>query len=163
MELFDKKQLDGIAAQMQLRRETIAVAESVTSGLLQLTLAQAEQASTFYQGGISVYNLGQKYRHLNVEPIHALAVNCVSAKVSEEMALNVRNLFNSDWGIGVTGYATPVPESGNRTFAFYTIAYKGQVTFSEELAATGADAFEVQSKYVTEIIAQLEKQLANKA
>lgn len=74
MELFNNKKLTTIHNLLYRKQETIAVAESVTSGLLQLTLAQAEKAAEFFQGGICVYNLGQKCRHLAVEPIHAQAV-----------------------------------------------------------------------------------------
>ncbi len=69
MELFDLKKLKKIHDTLARKKETIAVAESVTAGLLQVALAQAENASEFFQGGITVYNLGQKFRHLGVEPI----------------------------------------------------------------------------------------------
>ena len=159
MELFDTKKLDAIHAGLALRKETVAVAESVTGGLLQLTLAQVRDASTFYQGGITAYNIGQKYRHLRVEPIHAQFVNCVSQKVSDEMAVNVCRLFNSDWGIGVTGYATPVPESGNEIFAFYTIVYRGQVLKRLKMSSKVGDAFKVQLEYVTDIIDDFTREL----
>ena len=120
---------DGLIA----RQETIAVAESVTSGLLQLALSQAENAAEFYQGGITAYNLGQKSRHLIVEPIHALAFNSVSEKVAQEMALNVCSLFSSDWGMGITGYASPVPESENKLFAWYAIAHQDSIVVSKKI------------------------------
>ncbi|MDB5207130.1 MAG: CinA family protein [Flavisolibacter sp.] len=66
--------------------ETIAVAESVTSGLLQAALSQAIDVSKFYQGGITAYNLGQKYEHLNVESIHAQKCDCISEQVAGDMA-----------------------------------------------------------------------------
>ena len=159
MELFDNKELNRIHTAMQRRNQTVAVAESVTAGLLQLTIAQVEEASGFYQGGISVYNLGQKYRHLQVEPIHAQAVNCVSEKVSDEMALNVCRLFSSDWGIAVTGYATPVPESGNETFAFYAIAYQQKIVTRKKISLAFTDAFDLQRRYVKAIIDDFLQQL----
>ncbi len=159
MELFDNKKLDQIHLLMLRSKETIAVAESVTSGLLQVALSQAEKATEFYQGGISVYNIGQKYRHLQVEPIHAQAVNCVSEKVSTEMALNVCGLFHSDWGIGITGYATPVPESGQKIFAYYAIAHKGKIVHKKKLSPPKGEAIHIQLKYVTTIIDQLLKQM----
>jgi PncC family amidohydrolase len=92
------------------RQQTVAVAESVTSGQLQTFLSLPDHAMDFFQGGITAYNLGQKTKHLNVDPIHAFACNCVSEKIAETMARNVMTQFNSDWGIGITGYASPVPE-----------------------------------------------------
>lgn len=43
------------------------------------------------------------------------------------MAMNVCGLFNSDWGIGITGYATAVKESGNKLYCFYAIAFNKTV------------------------------------
>ena len=116
------------------RQQTIAVAESVTSGHIQVALATAMDAAKFYQGGITTYNLGQKSRHLQVEPIHAMACNCVSEQVAREMALAVCKLFNSDWGLAITGYASKVPESNNELFAYYTIVYAGKVMESGRVA-----------------------------
>lgn len=152
MELLDDKRLDLLHSRMLRKSETVAVAESVTSGLLQLALAQAEKAAEFYQGGITAYNLGQKYRHLGVEPIHAQDVNCVSEKVAREMALNVCTLFNSDWGIGVTGYATPVPESGQKLFAYYAIAHRNKIVHKGKMIGRNEKPFKVQLGYVTKII-----------
>ncbi len=79
-------------------KQTISVAESVTAGLLQSVISSGENASLFFQGGITVYNLGQKCRHLSIDPIHGSDCNCVSEKISQDMALNVCKLFISDWG-----------------------------------------------------------------
>src|SRR5689334_9261316 len=117
MEFFSQSTLDKIREQLMTKKQTVAVAESVTSGLLQLAFSSMIDASEFYQGGITAYNLAQKTRHLLVEPIHANSVNCVSQRVADEMATQVAKLFLSDWGIAVTGYATPVPESDGKVFA----------------------------------------------
>ena len=142
--------------------QTVAVAESVTAGLVQLSFAQAEMASDFFQGGITVYNIGQKYKHLQVEPIHALQCNCVSLKVTTEMALHVRNLFNSQWGIGITGYATPVPESGNKIFAYYAIANEKKLVSKGKLIPDKKNPFEVQLFYTRSVINLLNKNLNKK-
>lgn len=157
--LFELEKLEPIHKGLKRRKETIAVAESVTSGLLQATMAQAEFASEYYQGGITCYNLGQKYKHLKVEPIYADQTNCVSEKVTAEMALNVCELFNSDWGIGVTGYATPVPESGNKLFAYYAIAHKGRIVAKAKLTAKKDEPLNVQLGYVSRIMESLIRKL----
>ena len=77
-ELFDKKAIEAIRRFLLEHRETIAVAESVTSGFIQAAFSTAEEASQFYQGGITAYNFCQKFSHLRVEPLEALACNCVS-------------------------------------------------------------------------------------
>src|ERR1700754_936950 len=83
-------------------RLTIAVAESVSAGAIQLLLSTAQDAALFFQGGITAYNLGQKSRHLSIEPIYAENCNCVDNAVSIEMAKGVCSLFSSQIGIGIT-------------------------------------------------------------
>src|SRR5436190_21131457 len=114
MNTFDKKVLERLGKKLLKKKQTVAVAESVTSGLLQFAFSCIPDAASFFQGGITAYNIAQKFKHLQVEPLHALSVNCVSSKVAKEMALHVCQLYSSDWGIGITGYASPVPESGNK-------------------------------------------------
>ncbi|MBS1584367.1 MAG: nicotinamide-nucleotide amidohydrolase family protein [Bacteroidetes bacterium] len=155
LNLFDTKNVRKIKEGLGLREETIAVSESVTSGFIQAALASAEEASMFFQGGITAYNLGQKYRHLQVEPIHAQACNCVSEKVADEMAINVCSLFNSNWGIGITGYATPVPESDNKLFAYYSVAHNGKIILARKIDAFKDDTLVVQLFYVNESLRDL--------
>jgi|SRR5688572_18038900 len=152
MELFNKEHLESIGKNLKKKKETIAIAESVTSGLLQFAFSTIFEAAKFFQGGITAYNIGQKVRQLHIEPIHAQEVNCVSDKVSTEMALDVAREFTSDWAIAITGYATPVPESGNKIFAYYAIAYKGQIKDSGKISLPKSDPTEIQVEYVNKII-----------
>lgn len=154
-QFFNSAIIQKIRDHLISRQETIAVAESVTSGLLQLALSQAENAAEFYQGGITAYNLGQKSRHLIVEPVHALSVNSVSEKVAMEMALNVCSLFTSDWGVGITGYASPVPESKNKLFAYYAIAHKDNIVKSKKISPAKDEPFRIQQLYVSKVVEDL--------
>jgi nicotinamide-nucleotide amidase len=113
--------------------ETVAVAESVTSGFLQFSFSQMKDASQFYKGGMTAYTQEGKVDLLHVDDEEATECNCVSGNIAETMALNVAQLFKSDWSIGVTGYATPVEESGGKLYAYFAIAYKGTILLSEKL------------------------------
>lgn len=154
---YDTKKTDKIAKMLLARKQTIAVAESVTAGYLQAALASADNAIQFFQGGLTAYNLGQKCRHLTIEPIHAVACNCVSAQVAKEMALNVCTLFQSHWGVGITGYASPVPESDNQIFCFYavaagkTIKKNGRISLTKQMTA-----MEVQQHFVNTVLTALD-------
>ncbi|RYD59485.1 MAG: CinA family protein [Sphingobacteriales bacterium] len=151
--MFDDKKISQVKDHLKRKHETIAVAESVTSGLLQAALGSAEMATDFYQGGLTAYNIGQKCRHLHVDPIEALKCNCVSKKMAGGMALGICQTFTSDWGIGITGYATPVPESGDDLYAFMAIAYKGEVVLEQKLSGKKTDdALQVQLGYVDDIL-----------
>lgn len=154
--MYDDKVIDQLKNILIDRGQTIAVAESLTSGHLQVALASAENASKFFQGGLTAYNLGQKSRHLKIEPIHAESCNCVSEKVAAQMARNVAHLFSSDWSVGITGYATPVPEcSVERPFAFYAICFQDDFKRITKIESDKQDPMQVQIAFVNSVIKDL--------
>lgn len=137
------------------RRESIAVAESVTSGHLQAALSAAIDASKFFQGGITTYNLGQKARHLHIDPILGESANCVDRKIAESMAIGAARMFSSNYAIGITGYASKVPESENDLFAFFCIVHDGQVVRLERITASEKLPYDVQIDYANQVIQRL--------
>lgn len=130
---FPKILLDEIACNLHQRNECISIAESVTSGFLQLAFSQMPNAEKFYKGGITAYTLEEKVKFLNLDYDEAKAVNCVSRHISEIMAQNVALLFDTEWSIATTGYATPVAESDNAIFAYYSIVYRGKIIRSDRI------------------------------
>lgn len=154
--IYDKDIIQKIRDRFIAKHLTLAVAESVTSGHLQAAISCAPDASQFYQGGITVYNAGQKYRHLLVDPIHALACDSVSKTVAETMALNVCKAFLSNVGIAITGYAAPVPEQGiTELYAFYAIAVNDKVIVSKKIKPTVKEPFDVQVYYTNTVLQSL--------
>lgn len=157
---FDKKIADQIGQILTDRHQTIAVAESVTAGHLQASLSLAEKASDFFQGGITAYNIGQKTRHLGIDPIHAIANNCVSEKVAITMAQNVTSYFNSDWGIGITGYASPVPEKNiEELFSCFAICFRNNIITSRTIKAMQDSPLAVRLYYNKQVMQELLEQL----
>lgn len=151
--MYTKAEISPIAELLLKAKQTIAVAESVTSGHLQAAISLADFAQDFYQGGITVYNIGQKSRHLGVDPIHATANNAVSKQVAEQMATGATSTFTSHWGIGVCGYAAPVPELDIKTpYAFFAIAFAGSVKVSRKVVTEARSGRPTQEYYVTEIL-----------
>ena len=145
--------LDIIAKTLTRRCETLAVAESVTSGNLQVAFSSAKKATEFFQGGITAYNTGQKSRHLHVDPIEAERTNCVSEKISRSMAQEVCRMFSSNWGIAITGYAAPVPALNirNKLFAWYAIALNGRILVSKKIE-TKRIAMDKAQHYYTSVL-----------
>ena len=135
---------------------TLAIAESVTCGHLQAAFAGIKDTGKFFQGGITVYNLGQKARHLKVEPIQAERENCVCKEVAETMALNVTEMFSSTVGVSITGYASLMPEMGiNDLFAFCAITVKGKIVVMEKLTTSKNKIVEVQNDYCEQVLNKL--------
>lgn len=117
---FQHSLLDYISRSLKSTHKTVSVAESVTSGYLQFSFSQMKDASEFFKGGITAYTLEEKVNLLNVNKEEAEKCDCVSQEIAEKMALQVTKSFNTDWGIAITGYATPVPESEFKIFAYFS-------------------------------------------
>lgn len=115
------QQLQEISNECQSRRNTVAAAESVTAGYIQYLLSNMPDASLVFQGGITAYNCAQKAKHLSVEPIYAERQYGVAPEISGRMARAACNMFNAEWGIGITGYADAASQEG-------ILAYLSQIT-----------------------------------
>jgi PncC family amidohydrolase len=157
---FSKEKIDAIKDALLKMRQTVAVAESVTAGLLQNVFSQAEDARLFFQGGMTVYNIGQKCRQLHIEPIQAEKDNGVSSNLAIELATNITRSFCSHWGIGIVGYAAPVPEKNiQRPFAYFAIYEGGTIRKSGRLEGAGNNTWENQVLYVQGLLDVLERVL----
>lgn len=103
-------------------RPKLAVAESMTGGRVQADIAAVSGASEFFLGGVTAYTPEQKAQLLGVDRGHAAVVNCVSARVAEEMAWGAVRMFAADLAVATTGYAEPAPTRGvAKPFAWVTV------------------------------------------
>jgi nicotinamide-nucleotide amidase len=153
--LYDENVVNTVKEVLTHRRQTIAVAESVTAGHLQAALSSAIEASQFFQGGITAYNLGQKCRHLHVDPIMAEQCDCVDEVVARTMALSVAHLFTSDYSIAITGYATKMPEKGlNDLYAYFAIACNNAILLCEKIT-TANERVDAQVDYTWQVLRRL--------
>jgi len=151
--MYNSENINCIRNYFIATKQTIAVAESVTSGHLQAALSTATDASKFFQGGIKAYNIGQKCRQLMIEPTHALDCNSVSEKVAEQMALNVTKIFLSNYGIGVTGYAAPLPECNiYHPYMIFSIACENDVIITKQYISQKKEGVDVQLDYTETIL-----------
>ncbi|AZA85212.1 damage-inducible protein CinA [Chryseobacterium lactis] len=130
---FQKNLLEYISQSLMTTGETISMAESVTSGCLQLAFSQMPNASLFYKGGMTTYTLPEKVRLLKVNRLEAEEYDCVSSDIAETMALKVAKLYESDWSIATTGYCTPIRNSGYKIFAYFSFSYKGEIILTKKL------------------------------
>ena len=138
---------------LKQHHQTIAVAESVTSGLIQNVFSNLDEASLFFEGGITAYNLQQKCTHLFIDPVHAVTCNCVSEKVAEQMALGISKSFKTTWGLSITGYASPVPEIGvHELYACYAISFAHRVLRRATIKAVTEDPEDVQHFYALSVL-----------
>ena len=103
----DETMEDAVASRLVRRELTLAVAESVTGGLIASRLVNVVGASTWFRGGVVSYASDVKFDVLGVP--HGPVVSVIAA---EAMATGVRTLLGSDVGLSVTGVAGPEEQDG---------------------------------------------------
>jgi nicotinamide-nucleotide amidase len=101
-----------VLQQLRERRQTLAVAESLTGGLLSATIVDVPGASTVFRGGLVVYATDLK-RDLAGVPADLLAERGpVDPDVVLALADGARRVCGADWGLATTGVAGPEPQDG---------------------------------------------------
>jgi nicotinamide-nucleotide amidase len=92
--------------------QTLAVAESLTGGLLAATIVDVPGASTVFRGGLVVYATDLKSSLAGV-PADLLADRGpVDPEVARLLAAGARSRCGADWGLATTGVAGPDPQDG---------------------------------------------------
>ena len=88
-------------------KETLAVAESCTGGMVGAALTSVPGSSAAFLGGTIAYANEIKERALGVPHELLVAHGAVSEEVARAMAEGVRERFGADWGVSTTGIAGP--------------------------------------------------------
>ena len=94
------------------RHLTISVAESLTGGLVAASLTQIPGASAVFKGGIIAYRDETKEQVLKVDAALITKFTSISEPVAQSMAINIREIMNTDIGIATTGVAGPDKSEG---------------------------------------------------
>jgi nicotinamide-nucleotide amidase len=96
-----------IGKQLTHLGKTISIAESCTGGQIANAITANAGASKYFKGSIVSYATESKINILKVSEKDIETKSVVSKEVAEAMAVNVRQLFNADYGISTTGNAGP--------------------------------------------------------
>ena len=88
-------------------RQTLAVAESCTGGLIGDRLTNIPGSSAYFLGGAVAYSNLLKHRLLGVSSLILRRRGAVSEECARQMAKGVRDLCGADYGLAVTGIAGP--------------------------------------------------------
>jgi nicotinamide-nucleotide amidase len=96
-----------VLAQLLVRGQTLAVAESCTGGGLGAALAAVPGASESWLGGVIAYANAAKQELLGVPADLLARWGAVSDPVALAMAEGVRHRLGTDWAVAITGIAGP--------------------------------------------------------
>ena len=100
-----------IAAELIARKQTIAVAESSTGGLISAALLSVPGASAYFLGGGVVYTRDARRLLMDIPDEAMKGIRSASEPYAKLLAGQVRQRFSTDWGLSETGATGP---SGNR-------------------------------------------------
>ncbi|MFI5035527.1 MAG: competence/damage-inducible protein A [Acidimicrobiales bacterium] len=103
----DQTMEDVVAERLIAGGLSLAVAESLTGGLIASRLVNVPGASGWFRGGVVSYASAVKFELLGVAPGPV-----VSAAAAEAMATGVARLLHADVGLSVTGVAGPDEQDG---------------------------------------------------
>jgi PncC family amidohydrolase len=100
-----------IGALLKARKETVAVAESSTGGLIAAALLAVPGASAYFVGGGVIYTQGARQALLGIDLADHPGMRASTEPYARLMATTISARLGTSWGIGETGATGP---TGNR-------------------------------------------------
>lgn len=102
---------ESVAALLKERKQTIAVAESSTGGLLSAVLLSVPGASAYFLAGAVVYTKPARRVLMGLADRDVAGMRSASEPYAGLLARTARERFSADWGLSETGATGP---TGNR-------------------------------------------------
>ena len=100
-----------IAARLIAQRQTVAVAESSTGGLISAALLAVPGASAYFLGSAVVYTRDARRILMDIPDDAMGGMRSASEPYAKLLASQIRHRFSCDWGLSETGATGP---AGNR-------------------------------------------------
>ena len=114
-----------VASLLEQKKATLAIAESLTGGLVSHLLTLKPGASQFFLGSIVCYSSAIKTKHLGIPKSLLKKEGVVSKALALLMAHNVKKKWRSDYGLSLTGLAGPSKEEGDPSIGTVFVGFSG--------------------------------------
>ncbi|MER7403492.1 CinA family protein [Streptomyces sp. NPDC000070] len=152
---------------LTVKGRTLAVAESLTGGLVAAEITSVPGASKVFRGSVTAYATELKHELLGVDATLLAARGAVNPQVAAQMATGVRMALGTDWGIATTGVAGPEPQDGQAVGTVF-VAVDGPLRTDSGSVGGGkveglrlnGDREEIRRESVRSVLALLLKELA---
>lgn len=123
----------------QQKKVTIAIAESVTGGLICSRITKVPGSSAYFLGGIIAYSNDLKEKLLTVSHETLARFGAVSSETAKEMAEGVLHLTKSHYALATTGIAGPTGATKEKPVGLVYVALSSPAkTEIKKLNLTGA-------------------------
>ena len=128
-----------IAARLIARKETIAVAESSTGGLIAAALLSVPGASAYFMGGAVVYTKTARAALLGIGDADMQGLRPSTEAYAQLNARRVRERLCTTWALGETGATGPTGNRYGDAAGHTCIAVAGPVERAITLETGSAD------------------------
>ena len=120
---IDKESIaSSVGKLLKKKQKSLSVAESCTGGFLSRSVTEVPGCSDYYRGGVIAYDNSIKTNQLAIPKTMIEKKGAVSMAVAKKMSQNIRMVFKTDFGIGVTGIAGPSGGSKQKPVGLVYIA-----------------------------------------
>jgi nicotinamide-nucleotide amidase len=148
-----------LVARLSAAGQTVAVAESVTGGMVTAALTDVPGASLVVRGGVLAYATDLKAQVLGVDPVLLTQVGAVDADVAEQMASGVRSLMGATYGLATTGVAGP-DQVDDKPVGMVYVAVVGPGSSRVKALSLSGDRGDIRAQSVLAVLALLAEELA---
>ncbi len=114
-----------VGEELVVRRETLAIAESLTGGLVASRITDVPGSSRYFLEAMVTYSDESKMERLGVREETLIAHGAVSEEVACEMAEGARVVLGADWGVSTTGIAGPTGDTAEKPIGLVYVAVSG--------------------------------------
>jgi nicotinamide-nucleotide amidase len=135
-------------AHLRSRDATVAVAESLTGGLLTGALTEPGGASSVVRGGLVVYATDLKATLAGVDEALLAARGAVDPEVAAQLATGARDRLGATFGLAVTGVAGPDRQDGRPVGTVFGAVVGPDGTVVQEFRLAG-DRSEIRAAAVS--------------
>lgn len=105
---YDEEEFEeNIGKWLKEKGKTIATAESCTGGSIAQLLTSVSGSSAYFKGSVVAYTNDVKHKVLKVSQLILDEFSAVSEPTVKSMAIGIRELLGTDYGIATTGIAGP--------------------------------------------------------
>lgn len=138
-----------VAALLKDRRETIAIAESSTGGLISAALLAVPGASAYFLGGGIIYTGVARTALLDIPAEALVGMRASTEAYALLLANTARRRFSASWGVGESGAAGPTGNRYGDAAGHSCLAVSGPVERARTLETGRSDRVENMYAFAT--------------
>ena len=148
-----------VAARLIARKETIAIAESSTGGLIAAALLAVPGASAYFRGGAVIYTVHARSGLLGITAEQMTGLRPSTEAYARLLAETVRGRHAATWGLGETGATGPTGNRYGDASGHCCIAIAGPIQATATLETASPDRQANMRAFAVHALATLLAQL----